>query len=515
MKLRFSLTAALLVCLAATAVAQLSGESAAWGQGPYQFLLTKEEAATWKTLQNDADAKNFVALFWARRDPTPTTPANEYRADVEGRILYADENFTGEKIRGSLTDRGKTLVLYGPPKRQQRLNPEGMSFDTGLPERALETRASSLDWIYEGDEAKAIFGSVRAEVRFVDRTGTKQFQYERTRIDLSKAQQRAIERSVTQPSLTAPPTFRAAAPAAPVQEAPAAPAAVTELTTEALRSAVAELKAAVKNPYEGKAYLAWGEYVTTLGEYFVPVGLYVPKAAGISGDVTFFGVVEDPAGKGVRAFEQPAKLTAVKDDFYVDKSLALPAGKHRGFFGLAQNGKVVALTSADMELAGTLDKDAAAISQLILTRDVFPLAEAQRPNDPYSFGGLKVVPKADRTYRTTDELLYFVELRNPGIGEPPLPADGTVPVNPVAPEPRLQVKVDVETTDENGKKVRRSAPLTVMPAMQLKGAPGRYGIGTGMPLASFKPGQYTFTVKVIDTIKKTSYTLSDKFTVVE
>jgi hypothetical protein len=51
--------------------------------------------------------------------------------------------------------------------------------------------------------------------------------------------------------------------------------------------------------------------------------------------------------------------------------------------------------------------------------------------------------------------------------------------------------------------------------MELKGVPGHYGLGNSIPLTSFKPGEYTFNVKVIDTIKKASYTLSEKFTVIE
>ena len=51
--------------------------------------------------------------------------------------------------------------------------------------------------------------------------------------------------------------------------------------------------------------------------------------------------------------------------------------------------------------------------------------------------------------------------------------------------------------------------------MAIKGVPGHYGLGNAIPLESFKSGEYTFTVKVIDTVKKASYTLSEKFTVVE
>jgi len=520
MKMRLTLSAALMVCLAATAVAQLSPETVAWGQGSYQFLLTKQEATTWKSIRGEAEAKAFIDLFWARRDPTPGTPANEYKMDIDARIAFADANFVGERARGSMTDRAKTLLLFGQPKRASRsgaqapgaVNPESMD------DVSVSTSSPSIIWIYEGDAAKASFGISPAEVPFTDRMGTGQFRLDRARFDMTKAQQRAIERTITQANLTAAPTFQAAVPSAPVAPAaPVAAAVVTELTTEALKSAVAEVKAAAKNPYDGKVHVVSGEYVTSLGEYFVPVGLYVPKGSGLSGEVTFFGVVEDATGKSVLAFEQPATLVATKDDFYIDRSLTgLPAGKHRGYFGLAQGGNVVALAAKDLELAGTLDKDATGTSQLLLSNNVFPLTESQKANDPYAFGGVRVIPKADGVFRTSDELWYFVELRNPGVAEPTLP-EGTVPVDAAAVEllPKLQVKIDMNGKDSTGKDVKKSAPPTQIDAIAMKGVPGHYGIGSAFPLTSFKPGDYTFTIKVIDTVKKASYTLSEKFKVVE
>jgi hypothetical protein len=51
--------------------------------------------------------------------------------------------------------------------------------------------------------------------------------------------------------------------------------------------------------------------------------------------------------------------------------------------------------------------------------------------------------------------------------------------------------------------------------MQMKGVPNHYGIGNSIPLASFKPGEYTFTMKVTDTVLKQSYTVAEKFRVTE
>ena len=517
MKLRMFVMAAALVCLAATAIADLSPAFVEWGQGPYQFLLTKQEAATWKSLKNDADAKAFVDLFWARRDPTPDTPANEYRMEVEGRIQYADKNLVaGEKIKGSMTDRGKAFILYGTPKRIERSAAAAPGLADANPEMDPQRdRQNWIQWVYEDATTKEIFGVSRAQVRFVDRFSREEYKLERSTIDYNASQARAIAKTIKQPDLKVAPTFAAAAAPAPQPAAEAAPVIQTELTTEAFKTAVAGFDAG-KNPNENKAHLVWGEYVTSYGETFVPVGLYVPKAAGISGAVTFFGVVRDAAGKNVLAFEQPVTLAASKDDFFIDKSLRLPGGKNRGVFGLAKDGAVVALTAGDMELAGALDKDATAVSPLLLSNNIYPLTESQLPDDPFSFGGVRVVPKADRAFRATDELWYFFELRNPGLADPVLP-EGTVPVNTAAVPrmPKVQVKLDVAGTDKTGKTVKMSAPPREADAIEMKGVPGHYGVGSAIPLESFKPGDYTFTVKVIDTIKKTSYTLAEKFKVVE
>jgi hypothetical protein len=254
--------------------------------------------------------------------------------------------------------------------------------------------------------------------------------------------------------------------------------------------------------------------VTSGGHQFVPVMLYIPNDAGITPaqNLTFFGVVQDTAGKNVAAFEVPAKLTATRDNYFVDVTLlGLPAGRHRGYFGLASGTSVVTMNTSEMQLAGTLDKSAPAVSRLILSNHVYPLDAPQGPVDPFAFGGLKVVPKADRVFRPSDELWYFVEMRNPGVVEP---SGDVVPVTgvPVA-MPKVQLRVDVEGTDATGKPKKLSAPLREVDAIAMKGVPGHYGVGSGIPLASFQPGEYTLTVKLIDTVRKMSYTFYEKFRV--
>jgi hypothetical protein len=212
--------------------------------------------------------------------------------------------------------------------------------------------------------------------------------------------------------------------------------------------------------------------------------------------VTFFGVVENAQGQIVAVYEDPLSLQATKNEFFADKSITLPPGKYSGTFGVAVDGKPLSMARTEMDLTA-IQKDDSGISRLILSNNIFPLAAAQQPTDPFAFGGIKVVPKGDRTFSRQDELWYFFELRNPGLDE----ATG---------KPKIQVKVDMEA--KSGQKM--GAPLQEAGAEELKGVPGHYGVGASIPLAGFTPGEYTIKLKVIDTVKKKTYPLEEKFRVV-
>lgn len=497
----------ILLATAAAAVASsafaLTPEHTAWGKGPAAVLMTKDEAAQWKAISSDDAAEKFIALFWARRDPTPGTPRNEFHEELDARVAAADANFAEGKTKGSLTDRGKALILYGQPTKLEHAGGTPVTPHTGTTSSDVNNEAQNVEifiWTYEGEAAQASFNAPRTQFRFIDRLGRHEFRIERS-LDIAGSQQRVIAAAIKQPNLSEAPTYASAQPQpapVPISQVVPNPPVPTELTTDALKTAVAEFKKSSKS--EKPIYATTGEYLTGEGVDFAPVLIYIPQGSAPSANATFFGVVEDASGKSVVAFEEAAKPVATKDDFFLEKSFALPAGKYRGYFGISDAGKV-SLVASDMELTGVA-KDAAGASQMILANNIYPLSAAQAPTDPYAFGGLKVVPKGDRTFRSSDDLWYFVELRNPGIPEG-------------ATEPKVQVKLDVEGTDAAGKKTKMTAPPMEVAATQVKGVPGHFAIGSSIPLQTFKPGDYTFTAKVIDTVSKSSYTFKETFKVVQ
>jgi GWxTD domain-containing protein len=501
--------------ISAGAFAALSPEYTQFGKGPAQWIMTKEEAAKWKTIGNDQDAKAFIDLFWARRDPTPATAVNEYRNEFERRVKFADENFSTAKTKGSMSDRGKLAIVVGipthsvrqsaaPTNRQSEID---MSVGTSQTQGDTTRIANRMVWVYERDKAPEIpMSGTTTQFAFTDQFGNGDWTYERGGMtDPGVMMRQMVERSIVSPNLTVAPTYAAAAPqttAAPATAtaAPAAPAVTTALKTAAYQTAINDFQAAKTNPYEKSIYATYDEFITAAGDYFVPISLYVPKSAGITdADTTAFGVVQDETGKQVYAFEEPAKLTATKSDLMFDKSLVLPAGKFKGTFGLAQGGKPVALVSTAMTLAGSIDKSAESASKLILSNNVYPLTVAQNPSDPYAFGGLKVIPKGDRVFTKQDDLWYFLEMRNPGLDD--------------AQKAQLEVKLDITGTTADGKPVKMNFPPEEAALIPVKGVPGHYGIGNSYSLAdpAFKPGSYTFKIKVTDKVTKQTYNVQDTF----
>jgi GWxTD domain-containing protein len=532
MKTRNFLIAAILTAAAATsAFAALSPAKAEWGKGPVQYIMTAEEKAAWKNIQTDAAADEFIALFWARRDPTPATPRNEFREEFDARVKTADAQFSHGRTPGSMSEPGRLLVVFGNPtspvKRitsARTANTRGDMRNTEIGAYGDSTAAADMIWTYEGEPAQKLFGMPHVEVRFHEQYGD--YKLSTPLVDPQSATTaRVINSFITQPGLTKVPTYNTPAAAAKSAALPTAP--VAGVKTPALEAALAEAKGG-KASNKG-AMLAYAEFVSPAGDPFVPVAVYIPSSANIAADAadTIFGAVEDASGTRVTTFEEPAKLTASRTDFFVDKSLTLQPGKYTVIVGLAKAGQPVLVTSAPIEVSGA-SKESVGTSRLILSDNVYELGTAEPPKAPFAFGKLKIVPKANLTFKNSDELNYFIEIYSPGIEaeaagvktitEQTSPTTSVSVSQPVKTGgmPKLQIKLDLTGGPE---KKTISAPLMDAAPLPLSGTPGPgpYAILSTIPLAEIKPalkaGDYSLKVKIIDSVTKQSYTLEQRFKV--
>ena len=99
-----------------------------------------------RRVESSVAAVYFVEDFWQRRDPDSSVDGNPARETFNRRVDAADQLYPEPGRRGSLSDRGGTLILLGSPshlhvtsrpalnwdpreKRGERITSESRSFE--------------------------------------------------------------------------------------------------------------------------------------------------------------------------------------------------------------------------------------------------------------------------------------------------------------------------------------------------------------------------------------------------
>jgi hypothetical protein len=249
-----------------------------------------------------------------------------------------------------------------------------------------------------------------------------------------------------------------------------------------------------------KLHATFAEFTTASGEYFVALHLALPPSINVPDDVklTFFGVVEDAARRARWSVEEPAAVKRSKTNQYVERSIVVPAQIFTGIFGLARDGQPIGMVSMPMDLLD-VSKGTRRISRMLLANEVFALDKPQQPLDPFVFGGIKVIPQADRTFHRKEEMWVFFESQNPALAN-----DGA---------PRFTARVEAVSLTPGTERLLRSNALTT--ALPLKGVPGHFGVGTTLDISRLTPGDWKLRVSVADTLASENYELLETIHVVD
>jgi GWxTD domain-containing protein len=136
-----------------------------WLDEDVRWIITDEERQAFKQLSNDEERDQFIEAFWARRDPTPDTPENEYKEEHYRRIAYANEHYAAG-IPGWKTDRGRIYIMYGPADEIES-HPSGGTYDRPMEEGGGTTSTYPFEqWRYRYLEGVGLGQEVIIE--FVD-----------------------------------------------------------------------------------------------------------------------------------------------------------------------------------------------------------------------------------------------------------------------------------------------------------------------------------------------------------
>jgi len=142
---------------------ELKGAYKTWLNQDVVWIISDEEARSFKSLSNDEERDAFIEQFWLRRNPNPDSPENEFREEHYRRIAYANEHFAAGKP-GWKTDRGHIYISFGKPDSIEA-HPSGGSYQRPMDEGGGETSTFPFEvWTYRYLEG---IGE-NVEIEFVD-----------------------------------------------------------------------------------------------------------------------------------------------------------------------------------------------------------------------------------------------------------------------------------------------------------------------------------------------------------
>jgi len=85
-----------------------------------KYIASGAEIEQYESLSTTDAKREFLHLFWNKRDQNPSTPRNEYFEDYMKRVDYSNQKFSNIRMPGWKTDRGRVYIKYGPPSEIDR-----------------------------------------------------------------------------------------------------------------------------------------------------------------------------------------------------------------------------------------------------------------------------------------------------------------------------------------------------------------------------------------------------------
>ena len=446
-----SLAMALTLLVGSSAYAKgdkLSKDDKKWLEEEVAALITAEEIEIFKDLKSK-DRKLFKEIFWARRDPNPMTPKNEFVEDYRERVKAADENIKNVGMKGSRSDMGHVAILLGSPAENNR---EGQV----------------VTWRYDPNPALGIPDGLT--VRFRDmglglrRVGSDDVDVTLERIKTLYLMNRGVTYSTDDDG-------RLLKPASQFDpNSPAKKLLQEMIDTQTENPAI---------PFEAKSSF----FKAQEGAVYVPV-LFEINAEALTwkkdkAAATIFGAVQNAEGQTLFPFEEPVELENKNGIAVYEMPLQVAPGSYTALFGVLDNeSNTVGTRIFPVEVPDFGGDEMTLSSVVAFSHERAVESVAGTPGHGFQFGKTQFVPS--KTYLTSGYigLFYFVY----GFGVDEETGEGNLTAQYIF--------------FKDGKRRGQTAPEPLQVESNLAAGLAQ------IPLASFEPGDYKVRVKVIDKITK-------------
>lgn len=433
-----------------------------WADSPEAYFLTQQERLEWLRLRSQPQRDAFKTRYWLRRDPTPGTPANEFRDLIQARIKAANKRFKIGETEGASTARGLAFVVFGSPARVTE-TPVALSTVPQARVGPNDGSESVVVWKYERNRTPKILkmlGRPTLEFTFFIEPERKRDRFEVESLP-SELQQIVASRSIVNPDLGDTPTTRE-----------------TELKLMPLASpsdALSADAAAALQSESGNERVRFG-YASLLDERQITAWFFVPDDVQLTNARIAGRVTAPDTDTEVERISLEVKATNELFASERGKSYGvrfpMPApGSYHAAFALLDGSRTIATATIPKLAIAPADRAEFQISNIVISGSIGPVTSSDAA---FTWGDMQIVPRSDSTFRFTESLWYFVQVAHPSS------ADGLV----------------IEIRLRNGK-VWHGEPTRVAAEAGSIGN-GLYLIGRELPLMSLQRGSYSLYVTVID-----------------
>jgi GWxTD domain-containing protein len=443
----------------------LSEWSKQWLEEVVPYIITPAEKEVFLSLPNEIERGKFIENFWKKRDPDFRTPENEFKVEYYRRIGFANKFFGASGIAGWRTERGRIYILLGAPTEVQRdFNPASSS---GFFQGPKET------WQYWGLPNPRLPYNV--EFVFVDKFGNGNYVLDNS-FQLDNGQ--------TQPFDMSDLTYQfdymhsiAEAEKNPFDNLDKLKGIITTQVTYNLI------------PFDFRLF----HFKGTAEKTYIPLVIEAPYSSLPSkpiGGKEYFSLnlminVSDQLGKVVSQKSkdlnfnlEPNQKSAVRNaNLQVETSLWLEPGSYGLHLLILDNFSGKIGTIHQMITVPDFRTAELATSDIFLSSETEVKREGLAMLSPESAIERKIILTAKRVFRSSEELNVYLEVYN-------LALSGERRVNSLSAEYAVL---------QEGKVLARISLPKTEPSAQKD-----CRLRTSFRLKNFKPGEYTFSVRIMD-----------------
>jgi GWxTD domain-containing protein len=484
------------------------------------YIITPEERSAFLHLKTNEEREQFIEQFWQRRNPDQDSAENTFKEEHYRRIAYTNEHFASG-IPGWKTDRGRIYIIWGAPDEIES-HPSGGSYERPPEEGGGETSTYPFEkWRYRylegiGNDVNLEFvdpsssgeyhltmdPSEKDALLYVPGAGLTQLEA----MGMASKTNRFTNTDGTHlaKSLGGQPAsmneFNRLELFAKVQQAP--PVKFKDLEAVVTSRLVRDQ---LKFEYRFDFLRITGDTV------LVPITLQIPnrqmsfqdKDGVQSATMNLFARITTLSGRHVQTFEDtvhhdvPASLLeqSLKGQSIYQKAVPLSPGLYRLDVVIKDvNSGNVGVVNTRIAVPRYED-DKLASSTLILADQITRVSSKDIGLGQFVLGDVKVRPKMDATFKTSDSIGIFLQVYNLKVDDKTHKADASVEYRVMREKdvpPVLKIEQSSDKLGEHGEELTLQTPLA---------------------LSTLPPGKYKLEVQVTDNLAKQTITPVAEFTV--